>query len=76
MKLAAGDMVTLALVEYVDLFDQPFDVLFPNEDPVSFLTSKDTAVIVSLSSADGRCVYIMGPNGGGWTFGALFKRVK
>lgn len=76
MRHQAGDMVTLNLVEEADLYDHPFETEEPNGHPVSHLTSKDTAVIVSLSNADARCVYVVGPHGAGWTFGALLKRVK
>lgn len=75
MKFSAGDMVTVNLVDVIDLYDEQFG---PNEQAraVSRLTSADTAVVVSLSSHDGRCVYIIGPHGAGWTFGAFLKRVK
>ena len=72
--MRVGDMVTVNLVEATDLFAEPFG---PGEagHPVSHLTSHDTAVVVSLSSHDGKCVYVIGPHGAGWTFGALLKRV-
>lgn len=75
MKFRAGDLVMLNLVDSVDLFDQPFELNNPSGDPVSHMDKSDTAVVVSLSSHDGRCVYVVGPHGAGWTFGALLKRV-
>ena len=75
MKFRAGDMVTVNLVDATDLFAEPFAADEPGH-PVSHLTCADTAVVVSLSSHDGKCVYIIGPHGAGWTFGALLKRVK
>jgi hypothetical protein len=68
-------MVTVNLVESTDLYDQPFELDAPGR-PVSRLTNRDTAVVVSLSSFDGRCVYVIGPHGAGWTFGAYLKKVK
>ena len=76
MKLRAGDMVVLNLVDETDLFDQPFEIDSPQGHPVSHLTKHDTACVVSLSSSDGRCVYVVGPHGAGWTFGALLKKVR
>lgn len=75
MKFRAGDMVTVNLVESTDLFDQPFELDNPGGQPVSHLSNKDTAIVVSLSNADGRCVYVIGPHGAGWTFGAFLKKV-
>lgn len=76
MKFRAGDMVTLNLVDETDLFDGPFELGVPGDHPVSHLTKADTAIVVSLSNSDGRCVYVVGPHGAGWTFGAYLKRVK
>ena len=76
MRFRAGDLVTLNLVDSTDLFAEAFG---PDEgagQPISHLTARDTAVVVSLSSHDGRCVYVVGPHGPGWTFGALLRRVK
>lgn len=75
MKLRAGDMVVLNLVDEADLFDSPFELDNPGGHPVSHLTKRDTAVVVSLSNLDGRCVYVVGPHGAGWTFGAFLKRM-
>ncbi len=76
MKLSAGDMVTVYLVDNAYLYGQAFEAFSPDDDPVSFLTAKDTAIIISLSNSDGRCVYVAGPHGTGWIFGAYLKRVK
>lgn len=76
MRFRAGDMVTVNLVDAIDLYDQPFELDSPVGHPVSHLTKADTAIVVSLSNFDGRCVYVVGPHGAGWTFGAYLKRVK
>lgn len=63
------------IVLYVDLHDSPN----PEEDGfnvVSKLARGETAVVVSLSSHDCRSVYVIGPHGAGWTFGANLKRIK
>jgi hypothetical protein len=69
-------MVVLNLVDDVDLFDQPFELDSPQGNRVSRLTKHDTACVVSLSHSDGRCVYVIGPHGAGWTFGAFLKKLK
>ena len=77
MKLRAGDMVTVHIVAEIDLFAEPFSPDSSGDpDPVSHLTCHDTAVIVSLSTYDGKCVYVVGPHGAGWAFGAYLKRIK
>lgn len=75
MKLKAGDMVTVNLVETIDLFAEQFEP-GSQSHPVTHLTDRDTAIVVSLSNHDGRCVYVIGPYGAGWTFGALLKKIK
>lgn len=77
MKFAAGDMVTPnpMMADEVLLYNEPPSPQ-SNFEHVSFLSPNNTAIVVSLSSADAKCVYIIGPNGAGWTFGAYLKMVK
>lgn len=49
--------------------------LFTNEDECGFIEETDVVLVVALSSFDGTCVYVTGPNGSGWTFGAYLKLV-
>jgi len=60
----------------VALYDSPFELEIPDGHAVATLVKNDTAIVVSLSNFDGRCVYVVGPNGAGWTFGALLEKVR
>ncbi len=78
MKLSAGDMVrinSLLATEGVSLHDAPFELGSPEGHVISHLSRNDTAIVVSLSNSDGRCAYIIGPQGAGWAFGAFLERV-
>lgn len=75
MKFKSGDLVTVAMSEVIILYNEPFHPL-KEAKPLSHLTNSDTAVIISLSNYDGRSVYVIGPHGGGWTFGGYLKKVE
>jgi hypothetical protein len=78
VKFAAGDHVTLngdLVCDVVTLFAEPFEATYVPQI-VSKFEKGETAIVVSLSSFDGKCVYVIGPNGAGWTFGAFLKLVK
>jgi len=34
------------------------------------------AMVIAVPKRDGSSVYVLGPNGGGWTFGAMLKVVE
>lgn len=76
MKLSAGNMV-VSLLESIELFDRPPRPNNINECiATATLKNKQTAMVISLDSSDGRCVYIIGPTGTGWTFGAFLNRIE
>lgn len=75
MMLMAGDLVTVNLATSISLYAEPFKADEQGRT-VSRLDSGETAIVVSLSNHDGRCVCVVGPHGIGWTFGALLKKVK
>lgn len=78
MKFKAGDMVTMnSLVEgYLDEGIDLFPDLDNGSDPTSSLMQGEYAIVISLSSHDGVRVYVLGPRGAGWTFGAFLKVIK
>lgn len=43
---------------------------------VGWLSSRDVALVVALLRADGAAVYVIGPNGSGWTHGAVLTIVR
>lgn len=76
VKLSAGNMV-ITLLESVELFDRPPR---PNNWTELIATAKlkngQTAIVIALDSSDGRSVYVVGPTGTGWTYGAFLKRIE
>lgn len=75
MSLRAGDLVTLKFpFVSTSLFSDQPDVLEGNVI-VCDITTMDVALVISLSSYDAKCVYIAGPHGCGWAFGAHLKQV-
>jgi hypothetical protein len=40
---------------------------------ISRLGKRDVALVIALERADGGSVYLLGPNGGGWAFGAFIE---
>ena len=76
MKLNAGDMVTITILDSIELFDKPPKPGHFNKcNPTSTIKNGQVAVVVSLDTDDGKCVYVVGSSGSGWTFGALLKRI-
>jgi len=76
VKLRAGDMVTAAdLVDEVELFAQARDAGLQTAYGV-VMKKGEVALVIALDRHDARTVYIIGPMGAGWAFGAFLKRVK
>lgn len=77
MSFRAGDMVRGSdlSTDVIELFDSPPGPLYHGEAVIAHLKRGESALVVSLDRHDGRCVYVMGPHGGGWTFGAFLQRV-
>jgi len=42
---------------------------------ISKLESRDVALVIALERSDGGSVYVLGPHGGGWAFGAFLEVV-
>lgn len=42
----------------------------------SMILRRDVAVVIAVGRSDGSQVYVLGPHGGGWTFGAFLKILK
>jgi hypothetical protein len=40
---------------------------------VGRLDHADVALVIALGNRDGSKLYVFGPHGGGWTFGAFFE---
>jgi len=67
-------MVTL--LDSIELYDRPpRPERFAELIATSMLKNGQTAMVISLDTNDARCVYIVGPSGTGWTFGAFLNRV-
>lgn len=83
MKLRAGDLVVIneMVLPRAHLYAEPASTLFVAQTDgsyreVAYLDVGEPAIVISLSSYDGRCIYVIGPHGSGWTFGAYLKKVK
>lgn len=76
MKIRAGDLVKAAsIVGYtVDLSSSP-NVLLGTGVITGRLGARDCGLALALDRSDGRCVYVIGSNGCGWTFGAFLDKV-
>jgi hypothetical protein len=42
---------------------------------ISRLVKHDIALVIATERSDGGSVYVLGPNGGGWAFGAFIEVV-
>lgn len=75
MRFRAGDLVTVAtdLGDRIDLYDTPPGPSGVMCDVVSFLQAGEPALVISLDRSDARCVYVVGPHGPGWAFGAYLR---
>jgi len=67
------------LDEPIDLFSVPGgarpmagDVL-PRR--ISRLETREVALVIAIERSDGGSVYVLGPHGGGWAFGAFLEVV-
>jgi hypothetical protein len=77
----AGQLVTPE--DWVDpaleLYNEP-DVLAASWSTLAYvlgtLEPGDVAMVIAVPKRDGSSVYVLGPNGGGWTFGAMLKVVE
>lgn len=54
-----------------DMSDTPLP-----ERTIGILKPGDVAIIVAVGATDGRTIYVLGPNGGGWISGGLLDIVK
>ena len=77
----AGQMVSPVdwTDEPIDLFNLPGGTSSVGSETVKVvgkLQPRDVALVVSIERADGSNVYVIGPHGGGWAFGAFLKVVR
>lgn len=76
-----GQMVKLVewAGEHVDLFNTPALGRTKASQPlprvIGRLLQKDVALLIARERSDGSNVYVLGPHGGGWTYGALLTVV-
>ena len=42
---------------------------------ISHLGKRDIALVIAIERSDGGSVYVLGPKGGGWAFGAFLEVV-
>lgn len=77
----AGQLVKLVdwLDEPIDLFNAPGGArpivgqVLPRI--ISKLGKRDIALVIAIERSDGGSVYVLGPHGGGWAFGAFLEVV-
>jgi hypothetical protein len=75
MRLRAGDLVKAASIAgAVELTASPAGPATMSH-VINILEPKDVALVISLDRHDGRCVYVLGPRGGGWALGAFLVQV-
>lgn len=67
----AGQLVVLAWEDSTQLYSVPSDI--KDVRVIGWLEKRDVALVVTADRSDGSRVYVVGPHGGGWTFGALLK---
>jgi hypothetical protein len=77
----AGQLVSMAswTNDGCDLFNAPGMVAKSTDERVRVigrLDKHDVGLIVALERADGGSVYVIGPHGGGWAFGAFLVVVE
>ena len=66
-------------IEPLDLFDVPAGRIKVMDKPcrvIGRLEHNDIALVISTERTDGGCVYVIGPNGSGWAFGAFLRIIK
>jgi len=70
----AGQLVRIVDFEEgpVYLWNEPGN-LNANARSTGMIRAKDVALVIALNRADGSNIYVVGPSGGGWTFGALLR---
>lgn len=63
----------------LELYDAPAGRLSADDvgtRVIGTLKHGDVALVVATERTDGGCVYVIGPNGGGWAFGAFLNIVR
>jgi hypothetical protein len=73
-------MVTVRVLDSIALHSLPLDPMQvqhsgPGQEVTSFLKLGEIGIIISLSSHDAKSAYVIGPHGGGWTYGACLQRI-
>lgn len=78
-SFSPGQLVTAKawLDDDIELYDRPpgSKTASSNARIIGRLVPADVAVVVALGRADGSKLYVLGPRGGGWTFGAYLQLV-
>lgn len=76
-RFRPGQLVCHAGLEddSIDLYSSPWSGDISKARIIGHMKINDVALVVAIAKADGSMVYVLGPNGGGWAFGAFLRIV-